>query len=57
MNVSRPSAADGRLLSNFDNAILSGESLWVYVNVSDKAERRPRAEETTQREGSGSLGR
>lgn len=48
-NVSRPSAADSRLLSNFDNVVLSVESLWVYVNVSDKAERRPGAEETTPR--------
>ena len=31
VNVSRPSAADGRLLNNFDDAVLSVESTWVYV--------------------------
>ena len=31
VNVSRPSAADGRLLNNFDNAVLSVESTWVYA--------------------------
>lgn len=31
VNVRRPSAADGRLLNNFDNAVLSAESAWVYV--------------------------
>lgn len=31
VNVSRPSAADGRLLNNFDNTVLWVDSLWVYV--------------------------
>ena len=36
MNVSRPSAADGRLLNNFDNAVVAVEGLWVYVMSQTK---------------------
>lgn len=31
VNVSRPSAADARLLNNFDNALVAMDGLWVYV--------------------------
>lgn len=42
VNVSRPSAADGRLLNNFDNAVLSVENTWVYVMPEMETETRRR---------------
>lgn len=58
VNVSRPSAADGRLLNNFDNAVLWVDSLWVYVMSQTRLREGDQEQgKQGQGEGSGALGR
>lgn len=55
VNVSRPSAADGRLLNNFDNAVVAVEGLWVYV-MSQTRLREGDQQQEKQVQGEGSRG-
>lgn len=57
VNVSRPSAADGRLLNNFDNAVLSVESTWVYVMPQTRLGEDEDQERNPKEQGRGRLGR